>query len=245
MADTIRIRLVWAASILGLSLVLVAMIAGGVVMETKASGKTIHVKGYAEKRITSDFGIWRGVVATRAAALPPAYQALEQETQKVLAFLQTKGVARDRTDLSPVSFTLRQKRDERGNETSVVEAYEVQQTVTVQLPDVRLIDALSRDSSALIRDGVEFRSFPPEYYYTNLESLKVEMLGAATRDARRRAQTIVSAGGAKLGQLRSAQQGVFQITPVYSTDVSGCGTLDTSAIEKTIKGIVDAEFSLK
>lgn len=37
----------------------------------------------------------------------------------------------------------------------------------------------------------------------------------------------------------------FQITPVYSTEVSGYGVLDTSSVEKSIKAIVDAEFAVR
>ncbi len=238
-----RIRLVPAALVLGISLIFCTIVAGDFVMQTKASSKAIHVKGYAEKRITSDFGIWDGHLTGRAAQLPQAYAQVERDMAKVTAWLGQKGVTADRYSLSAVSIETQHKRDSQGHETGEIESYTLQQSVTVRLPDVKLVEAISKDISALIKDGVELTSGTPAYYFTGLEGLKIEMLGEATKDAGRRAQTIIASVDGKLGRLRSAQQGVFQITPVYSTEVSGYGELDTSSIEKTIKAVVDAEFS--
>ncbi len=240
-----RIRLVSAAFVIGISLIFCTLVAGNVVMQTKASDKAIRVKGYAEKHISSDFGIWHGQLTARAAQLPQAYQVVERDMAKVTAWLGQKGVAAEHVSLSAVSIETQRKRDTNGHDTSEIESYTLQQSVTIRLPDVKLVDAVSKDSSALIKDGVELTSGMPEYYYTGLEGLKIEMLGEATKDAGRRAHTIVANADAKLGRLRSAQQGVFQITPVYSTEVSGGGELDTSSIEKTIKAVVDAEFSVE
>ncbi len=40
-------------------------------------------------------------------------------------------------------------------------------------------------------------------------------------------------------------KGVFQITPVNSTDVSDEGNYDTSTIEKSVKAIVTLEFQVE
>lgn len=246
-SDTVpaRIRLVSAAVVLGISLIFCTLVAGNVVMQTKASDKAIRVKGYAEKHITADFGIWRGQLTARAPQLSQAYQLVERDMAKVTAWLGQKTIAADRFSLSPVAIETQRKRDSAGHDSSEIESYTLQQSVTIRLPDVKLVEAVSKDVSALIKDGIELNSGAPEYYYTGLESLKIEMLGEATKDAGRRAQTIVTNATARLGRLRSAQQGIFQITPVYSTEVSGSGELDTSSIEKTIKAVVDAEFSVE
>ena len=240
-----RIRLVPAAFVIGISLIFCTLVAGNVVMQTKASDKAIRVKGYAEKHITSDFGIWHGQLTVRAPQLPQAYLGVERDIAKVTAWLMEKGVTSNRFSLSAVAIEAQHKRDSAGHETSEIESYALQQSVSVRLPDVALVDAISKGISALIKDGVELTSGTPEYYFTGLEGLKIEMLGEATKDAGRRARTIIGNTGTKMGRLRSAQQGVFQITPVYSTEVSGYGELDTSAIEKTIKAVVDAEFSVE
>ncbi|MDX2226008.1 MAG: SIMPL domain-containing protein, partial [Verrucomicrobiae bacterium] len=83
-----------------------------------------------------------------------------------------------------------------------------------------------------------------QYFYTKVDDLKIEMLGAATKDAQVRAEAMTRQTGTKLGRMRSASQGIFQITPVYSTDTSNMGILDTTSIEKIIKAVVNIEFGV-
>lgn len=68
--------------------------------------------------------------------------------------------------------------------------------------------------------GVEFQSNPPQYFYTKLADMKVKMLSLATKDTMVRAEQIASNAGSKVGALRAARMGVFQITPLYSNEVS-------------------------
>jgi hypothetical protein len=70
------------------------------------------------------------------------------------------------------------------------------------------------------------------------------MLGAAVADAKLRAAEIADKSGATLGKLASASQGVFQITPAHSTEISGEGMYDTSSIEKTVRAVVTVSFGL-
>jgi len=71
------------------------------------------------------------------------------------------------------------------------------------------------------------------------------MLSEATKDARSRAEQIASQGGRKVDQLRSARMGVFQITPVHSSQTSWEGMNDTSSFEKTITSVVNVTFSVR
>jgi len=47
-----------------------------------------------------------------------------------------------------------------------------------------------------------------------------------------------------VGPLISADQGVIQIVPVNSTEVSGEGIYDTRTVVKTIKAVVTLEFAV-
>ena len=78
-----------------------------------------------------------------------------------------------------------------------------------------------------------------------IEELKINMQGEAAKDARLRAEELVSkSSGSKIGPLRSAQQGVFQITPAFSTSTSDYGEFDTSSIAKRIKAVVTMEYAI-
>jgi hypothetical protein len=73
----------------------------------------------------------------------------------------------------------------------------------------------------------------------------VEALKKATQDARERAETLVSGLDAKLGAARSANVGVFQVTPRNSTEVSDYGIYDTSTREKDVTAVVTITFRLE
>ena len=84
----------------------------------------------------------------------------------------------------------------------------------------------------------------PDYLYRKLDALKIEMLAAATENAKQRAENMARATGNKIGSIRSARMGVFQITPSTSTDVSDAGINDTSSPDKKVTAVVTASFSI-
>ena len=86
---------------------------------------------------------------------------------------------------------------------------------------------------------------PPEYVYTKLDGLKVEMIGKATANAKDRAQIIAEKGKFRLGPIASVRVGVFQITPLHSTKISNYGINDTSSIDKEIKSVVEIQYFVK
>lgn len=71
------------------------------------------------------------------------------------------------------------------------------------------------------------------------------MIGLATKDAKTRATKILDNTGNKVGALKSANTGIFQITPLYSEEVSDFGISDTSSVEKEITAVVNCEFEVK
>jgi hypothetical protein len=88
-------------------------------------------------------------------------------------------------------------------------------------------------------------SSPPQYYYTKIGDLKIEMLGEASKDAKERAERIASSTGNSIGSVKSARMGVLQITAADSTDVSDSGTYDTSTIEKDMTAVVNISFAVR
>ena len=50
--------------------------------------------------------------------------------------------------------------------------------------------------------------------------------------------------GSRVGSIRSARMGVFQITPVNSYDVSDWGMNDTTSLEKKANAVVKVDFAI-
>jgi len=78
-----------------------------------------------------------------------------------------------------------------------------------------------------------------------LDKYKLDMLSLALADAKIRANEIAKGTQNKIGQLKYARQGIFQITAQNSNDVADWGIYDTQTIDKRIKLAVDATFYIK
>jgi hypothetical protein len=248
MADSSRqqwLGLFLLGAALAVGLLLSALVGAHAIVRIKLAHQTIEVKGYAEKRVTSDWAVWRASFSVRSPALADGYRTLSEQRDRVLSFLGKGGLPADGVVTSAVDVSAEHRRNEKGEETDEVTGYRLTQGLAVSTGDVLLVDRLSRESSALLGEGIEFESYAPAYYCTKLDDLKLAMLGEATRNARERAKTLAEKSGGRVGELSSASQGVFQITPVYSTEVSGYGVYDTSTIEKAVKAVVTVEYSLR
>jgi hypothetical protein len=104
---------------------------------------------------------------------------------------------------------------------------------------------MAAEISAVIEQGVELTAQEPDYYYTKLKDLKIELLKQATEDAYLRAQTISENAKSHVGGLMNANMGIFQITGQNSNeDYSWGGSFNTKAKFKTASITVKLEFEL-
>ena len=234
----------WLGISLAIGIIISTVIISNTVTRIKLANQTITVKGYAEKRIKSDLIVWKGFFTVRGSQLTEAYALLDRDLSLVKEYLVSKGIAENEIVVSSIRTRTIYGRDAQGRPTDQVSGYELEQQVEVRSNQVEKIAAIARESTELINKGVHFQSLEPQYFYTKLSDLKIEMLAAATKDARQRAEQLALNSGSKLGSLRSASMGVLQITRAYSTEVSDYGIYDVTSLEKDIKAVVTVSFSI-
>lgn len=247
MNDTPQKSWLWpvVAAILSLGLILSSYIAANALVKIKTSANTITVTGSAKKQIKSDLIVWQGSFSSRSPQLETAYTQLEASQKKVKAYLLSKGVPAKSIVFQSINTNINYSLLPNGQMSNQIESYSLYQQVEIRSKDVDKITELSREATDLINQGVEFQSMPPQYFYTKIADLKVEMLSLATKDAMSRAEQIASNAGSKVGPLRFAKMGVFQITPLYSNDTSDYGINDTSSLDKEITAVVTAQFEIQ
>ena len=73
----------------------------------------------------------------------------------------------------------------------------------------------------------------------------IEILAEAAKDALARVQQIAASTGSRVGEVRSADMGVLQITAADSNEVSEYGMNDTKSLDKDITAVVHLTFALK
>lgn len=235
-------QLIISAAILGLSLIICVALAAGAWTKQRS---TISVTGAATKQLRSDYAVWSCGFARRSNDRAEVLAALKKDLQEVVGFLRAKGISESEIAVQPANISTMYKVDQHGRETNEVLGYTAYQSFEVKARDVDKVTAAFRSTGELLDRGVDLQVAPPQYFYTKLDELKVEMLAEATKNARERAKRIAEDGGGSIGPLRSARMGVFQITPVNSNEVSDYGINDTSSLEKKITAVVNAEFFIK
>jgi len=243
--DKKRIASIIIAVIIGISMIVSSALIANGIANIKAKQNTITVTGSAKKQIRSDLVKWSGSFSVQSQDLKDAYKQLKDSYDKVKQYLISKGLNEKDLIFSSISTITNYEPLPNGMPSSKVQSYRLVQTVEITSTDVDKITEISRQATELINMGVQFESLPPQYYYTKIADLKVDMLGLATKDAKDRAEQIAKNTGIRIGNLKSARMGVFQITPLYSTEVSDYGIYDTSSIDKEITAVVTCEFEIK
>lgn len=229
---------------LPLSVVLSTNLARRSFEKVKLRDQTITVKGTAERRITSDRSTWYANINAEAADLKTAYAELGRGRGRLVELLAKLGVKPEEYELTAPRYDALYRRDKDGNATNQLELYRVSQPVHLETTDVQLVKKVSQAAGELISEGIRISSSAPQYHYMQMNEMKLTMLSEASDNARKRAQSLVGSNG-KLGQLRSASQGVFQITSPLSTEVSDSGISDSDSVDKVIKAVVTLEFAIE
>lgn len=229
---------------LAIGVVLASLIFGWFYSSAKKGDDAITVTGSAKKRITSDLVIWSAGVSSQSVQLSDAYKQLSDNIPRIKQYLIEKGVPETQMTVSSITTTTLKRRDADGNETAEITGYSLTQSIEVRSNDVQKISQVAREATELINQGILVESKAPQFYYTAIGDLKIEMLGEAAKDAKERASRIASSTGNSIGSVRSAKMGVLQITAADSTDVSDYGVYDTTTIEKDMTAVVNVSFAV-
>jgi uncharacterized protein len=234
------------------ALLAVGLTAGAYVlgMQTKQIGggrTSISVKGLAEKPVKADLAEWtlgvRVLGPTFAEALKRSRAALPELKQ----FLATQGfdTASMRDTPENVTEHFVQEESARGNMRSVQQGYEAQQSVVVTSNDLAKV-------AAAYKAIVQFQADTygqPLYLVSNLEDVKMSLIGAATQNAKTRAQEFAKNGNVQVGLMRSASQGSFYVLPDgASTDVDDYGyggVYDKTSVDKKARVVVTIEYAIE
>lgn len=241
---------------INLTAIIVALIAvaGTVILSNAYKYKykvneSITVTGSAEKDFISDNIVWSGDYVRKNMELKAAYASIKSDESEIRKYLQGKGVKEEDVIFSSVSINkdYDTKYDANGRITgSVFTGYSLMQTVTVDSKEIDKVEKISREITELIEDGIELNSRNPDYYYSKLSEIKLDLLKKAAVDARQRAEIIATNSGGALGSIRKSNMGVFQITGQNSNeDYSYGGAFNTSSKNKTATITVRAEYAIQ
>lgn len=231
--------------LMAIALVVASIIIAGGMSNIRDKGATITVKGYAEKNIKSDIAYWTVWIGSKSAAISLAYDDINRMKEIVIDFLKRQGYPDSALSEGNYESIPIYGLNPQGYQTSDIVGYTVQTSIKVTSRDVYKVQNSSKQIFELLKEGVGLTSNHPQYYVSNIDKYKLDMLSLALADAKLRSNEIAKGTQNKIGQLKYARQGIFQITAPNSGDVADWGIYDTQTIDKTIKLAVDATFYIK
>ncbi len=234
-----------SALLLAIGLALAGWFVGDGFRSGRATDRYVTVKGLSEREVTADLALWPIRYTATDDQLSRAQAAIEQNRQAVVDFLTGHGIAADRVEVQKLDVNDLLANPYGGN-APVRSRYIVTQTLMVRTDDPATVQKAAQDVGRLVDAGVVLQSEGyggggPTYLYTRLNDLKPEMIAEATAEARRAAEQFARDSGSRIGRIRQANQGVFQILPRDRAP----GIVEEMQPEKTVRVVSTVEYYLR
>lgn len=210
------------AAIIGFSLIMCCFIGARGIIDSiiafkKDSNEQITIKGYATEQVTSDLITWSGHYQVSADNSTEGYNQLSRQKDLIEKYMKDHGISDEEMVFSAVGLNDESDwgYDESDHWVCFKTYVVLDQTVTITSTNIDLVTELSRSCSDLLSDGIRLESYKPEYSYTNLDELKMNLLSVAAADALDRAGKITEGAGGTLGALSQAKLSNISVTPLY------------------------------
>lgn len=227
------------AVILSVGLILAALVFGIFFHSSRANKNTIRVVGYATEAFTADKIKWDFSISANVNNvndIAAGYKILQNKLEKFKQIWEKQNIAYSDMNISPVNVY-----KQYGQQGKIV-GNRFEQRIFIISEQLDAVEDISINPKKFIEANIAFERTNLQYFSTNLPEIKKQLLAAATKNARERANEIAAANGSKVGKLKTARAGVFQITEPYSTDIAGYGIHSTSTRKKNIKVTVTCSF---
>ena len=226
--------LVLVAALIALGLAVAGWFAAQGMARLKTQDRYVTVKGSAERTVDADLLVWPLPHSVGGNDLAEVQRHLDANTAAIRDFFVQAGFKADEIVVSPPRLEDRWAYAYGDNRPP--ERYRYGNTVSLRTNDVGKALAALRRSGELVGRGVMIgEGSQPDFDYTRLNDIKPALIAEATANARESAEQFAKDSGARLGGIRSANQGVVTIS---DRDQS-------SPQVKTVRVVTTVEYFLK
>lgn len=168
-------------------------------------GSYIEVKGLSERIVKADTAIWSMSFEVKSNNVDSLYRDIEQNIETIKAFLVNKGFDDSEINVAPVNIYQDTYRDAafRYNSTNQISVY---------TQKVDLAKEASNETLLLVREGVVLNYNYISFEFSDLNSIKPDMLAEALGNAKDSAEQFAKNTDSVVGNVTRGNQGVFDIT---------------------------------
>lgn len=239
MKNNLRFELIIGALFIAIGLIGAGYFVGQTLYNSKVALNTADVKGLSERRVIADSAHWKiqyTVAGNDKSAVAALYARSKVDQKKIVALLAENGFTNDEIILGAVDYDTYEYRND--NQQLIETKYFIVGSVAVETKNVQLVPQVRSKMNELIAEGLDIKNTAPNYYFTELNAIKPDMLKEATQNARIAANEFAENAGVTVGGIRSASQGNFSILDV------GESYGDDKKIEKHVRVVTAVTFYL-
>ena len=168
-------------------------------------GSYVEVKGLSERIVKADTAIWSMNFEVKSNNVDELYRDIEKNITTIKAFLKEKGFEDSEINVAPVNIYQDTYKDAlfRYNSTNQLSVY---------TKKVDLAKSASNETLTLVKRGVVLNQNSITFEFSDLNSIKPEMLAEAIKNARETAKQFADNSGSSVNGISRGNQGVFDIT---------------------------------
>lgn len=232
-----------AATLIGAGVAVAGLAVSQGLERFRLADRSVTVKGLAEKNVESDFAVWTLGFRRGGNAFDAVQKALAGDRDAVVAFLKARGFKDEEIEVRPLGVQdLFAREYGSGNQPL---RFNGTGQVIVKSPRVAEVQAAALAVDPLIQAGVQLGgegpgAGGPQFQLRGFNDVKAPLLAEATRNAREQAEKFAAEAGARLGALKSANQGVIQISGAAGSDYD-----DGSSREKRLRVVSTFVYELR
>lgn len=174
--------------------------------------RVVDVKGLAEREVNANLVTWPIMFKEVGNDLPTVYQRVTAVNNQIVDFLVANGLSQD--EISIGAPMVQDLQTDRYNTNPLPYNYAVTSVVTVSSSKVKQVHSLINRQGELFSKGIAIisdYSTTITYDFTDLNSIKPEMIAEATQNAREAAKKFADDSDSRLGKIKTARQGQFSI----------------------------------
>ncbi len=168
-------------------------------------GSYAEVKGLSEKIVKADTAIWSLSFEVKSNDIDGLYAEIDRNITEIKNFLIDKGF--DSSEINVASVNIYQDTYKEAKFR-----YNSNNQVSVYTEKVDIAKAASNETLLLIKKGVVLNQNYISFEFSDLNSIKPEMLAEAIKNARETASQFAKNSGSRVGRVTRGNQGVFEIT---------------------------------
>lgn len=231
--------------VLALGLALGGALLGGGFKASRTADRYVTVKGAVEREVEADVALWPLQLVTAANDLGAAQAEARRRADVTRAFLAENGIAEAQVTVQGFRVLDTQANAYQSGPTA--NRFIITQTLMVRSEDPAAVQSASQrvgdlvDAGVVLISGEEYGPGGPTFLFTRLNDLKPAMLAEANTRAREAADEFASSSGSRVGAIRRANQGVFEILP--RDPVPGQG--EQNQRFKTVRVVATIEYLLE